>query len=37
MAFCFVVGTEIESSFEVEGDARMSISKLREIIYKKNE
>jgi hypothetical protein len=36
MAFCFVVGTEIESSFEVEGQAGMSISTLKEIIYKKN-
>jgi len=33
MTFCFVIGTEIESAFEVEGHAGMSISKLKEIIY----
>ncbi|POG61805.1 hypothetical protein GLOIN_2v1786107 [Rhizophagus irregularis DAOM 181602=DAOM 197198] len=36
MAFCFVVGTLIESTFEVTGQAGMSISALREIIYDKN-
>ncbi|RIB07752.1 hypothetical protein C2G38_405457 [Gigaspora rosea] len=34
--FCFVVGTEVESVFQVEGQAGMSISKLREVIYEKN-
>jgi hypothetical protein len=37
MALCFVVGTKIESAFEVKGQARMRISALREIIYEKNE
>jgi hypothetical protein len=36
MAFCFVVGTKISSTFEAEGQAEMSISKLKEIIYEKN-
>ncbi|CAG8597138.1 4343_t:CDS:2 [Ambispora gerdemannii] len=36
MAFCFMVGTEVRSSFQVEGQAGMSISKLREVIYEKN-
>ena len=35
MAFCFMVGTLIESAFEVTGQAGMSISALREIIYDK--
>ncbi|CAG8715997.1 16856_t:CDS:2 [Funneliformis mosseae] len=35
MAFCFVVGTEVESSVEVESHTEMSISKLKEIIYEK--
>jgi hypothetical protein len=35
MAFCFVVGTKISSSFEVEGRAESSISRLKEIIYEK--
>jgi hypothetical protein len=37
MALCFVVGTEIESAFEVKGQAKIRISALREIIYEKNE
>ncbi|CAG8556996.1 5414_t:CDS:2 [Paraglomus brasilianum] len=36
MAFCFVVGTKVKSTFHVEGQAGMSISKLREVIYEKN-
>ncbi|CAI2193258.1 10676_t:CDS:2, partial [Funneliformis geosporum] len=35
MVFCFVIGTEIESVFEVEDQAGMSISKLKNIIYDK--
>ncbi|CAG8454990.1 14688_t:CDS:2 [Funneliformis caledonium] len=34
--FCFVVGDDLERSFEVTGDDKMTISKLREIIYEKN-
>ncbi|GBC44918.1 uncharacterized protein OCT59_027501 [Rhizophagus irregularis] len=37
MAICFVVGTEIESAFEVKGQTEMSFSNLREKIYEKNE
>jgi hypothetical protein len=36
MAFCFVVGTKISSTFKVEGQVGMTISKLRKIIYEKN-
>ncbi|PKY43417.1 hypothetical protein RhiirA4_457403 [Rhizophagus irregularis] len=36
MVFCFVVGTDPENAFEIEGSAEMSISKLRDIIYEKN-
>ncbi|CAI2170564.1 4832_t:CDS:2 [Funneliformis geosporum] len=35
MVFCFMIGTEIKRSFEVTGDDKMTISKLREIIYEK--
>ncbi|CAG8434168.1 8461_t:CDS:2 [Funneliformis mosseae] len=33
--FCFVVGDDLERSFEVTGDDKMTKSKLREIIYEK--
>ncbi|PKY43419.1 hypothetical protein RhiirA4_418251 [Rhizophagus irregularis] len=36
MVFCFVVGTDLDSAFEVEGYAGMSISKLKDVIYEKN-
>ena len=36
MVFCFVVGTDLDSAFEVEGYAGMSISKLKDMIYEKN-
>ena len=36
MVFCFVVGTDLESAFEVEGRIGTSISNLREVIYEKN-
>ncbi|PKC56510.1 hypothetical protein RhiirA1_402089 [Rhizophagus irregularis] len=33
MVFCFVVGTDLENTFEIEGSAEM---KLRDVIYEKN-
>jgi hypothetical protein len=36
MIFCFVVGTDLDNVFEVEGHAEMSVSALKEIIYEKN-
>ena len=35
MAFCFVVGTEIESAIVVKGEAGMSIAELKDAIYEK--
>ncbi|PKY60902.1 hypothetical protein RhiirA4_520434 [Rhizophagus irregularis] len=35
MIFCFVVGTDLENVFKIEGFAEMSISKLRDVIYEK--
>ncbi|CAG8568829.1 810_t:CDS:2 [Funneliformis mosseae] len=36
MAYCFVVGNEIVSAFEVTCQAGTSVSNLRDIIYEKN-
>src|SRR5207249_2529962 len=36
MAFCFVVGTEIESAFVVKGKLGMTVAELKDEIYAKN-
>jgi hypothetical protein len=35
MVFCFVVGTDLMSAFEVECYAEMTISNLKDVIYGK--
>ena len=37
MVFCFVIGNSIDTSFEVTGDEKTTISKLKEIIFEKNQ
>ncbi|PKY40633.1 hypothetical protein RhiirA4_538971 [Rhizophagus irregularis] len=36
MTLCFVVGTDLGNVFEVDGQIKMTIAKLKDIIYEKN-
>ena len=37
MVFCFVVGNSVDTSFEVTEDEKTTISRLKEIIFGKNQ
>ena len=36
MIFCFVVGTDLGSVFRVDGQIKMTIAELKDMIYEKN-
>ncbi len=36
MIFCFVVGTDLDSVFRVDGQIKMTIAELKDMIYEKN-
>jgi len=36
LLFCFVVGTDLGSAFKVDGQIKMTIAELKDVIYEKN-